>query len=110
MKIAICFAGLLRNFENIYPYIKKNILDPNQEHDISIFACTSEYSNKKNRFELKKHQVLKKDNIENTLKNKFGKLLKQYLIVKDQTILQQTNKKYAKRNDKTKSRFNLIKI
>ena len=108
MKIAICFAGLLRNFENIYPYIKKNILDPNQEHDISIFACTSEYSNEMNRFELKNHQVLKKDNIETTLKKKFGKLLKKYSIVKDQKILQQINKKHSKRNDKTQSRFNKI--
>ena len=34
MKIAICFAGLIRNFENIFPYIKKNI------KDIQIF-CNS---------------------------------------------------------------------
>lgn len=108
MKIAFCFAGLFRNFENIYPYIKKNILDPNCNNDISIFACTSQYSDKKYRFELKKHEILKKDNIETILKRKFGNLLKKYLIVDDQKILQQINKKYPKRNDKHKSRFNKI--
>ena len=42
MKIAICFYGLLRDVKETYPYIKKNLIDPNNIEDIFIHTWKSE--------------------------------------------------------------------
>lgn len=108
MKIAICFSGLLRNFNKIYPYIKKNFIDPNQEHELHIFACTSKFDERKDRFKAVKKQVLDINKIENILKNNFGDLLKDFYIYDDQKVIKQIKKEYCKRNDRNYSRFHKI--
>ena len=108
MKIAICFSGLLRNFKQIYMYIKKNIIEPNQHHELHIFACTSLFDEKKDRFKPIKKKILNPQKIEDILKSKFGNLLKDFYIYDDQKVIKQIKKDYCKRNDKHYSRFHKI--
>lgn len=57
MTIAICIAGYLRNYEQLYPNFKKFILDPivKAGHTYDIFISTYDELNSKSTFGYKQH-------------------------------------------------------
>ena len=42
MKIAVCFSGVTRNFEDTYPYFKKNLFDQ-YDTDVFIYGSPNKY-------------------------------------------------------------------
>lgn len=83
MKIALCLFGLYRSFNEVWPIIKKNLIECNNENTIDIFVCTSNLYNHKTRFNVDNISYLDKNKVLDHITSLIDNYMKNIKIIDD---------------------------